>query len=185
MDSNDNRVYYNLLSRVGNEGPYQRKAMCIFVLIGIVTTSTFFVNPYLFYQQPYICRGQQSSSCNRYVCSLPPAQRKQFEAPITVTTLGNYRGDYMCDPISVVSTMNEVILIGAGLGVVVVLAISDALGKKKTVFYALIMAVVGVLITVLAPLSVLKDIGLVIWGAGADIAFAVAAGYITEVVSER
>jgi hypothetical protein len=78
MNSRDPRVYYNLLTRVGSEGAYQRHTICIFVLIGLIASSTFFINTYLFYQQQYVCNGHQSSHCDTYVCSLPYSQRKQY-----------------------------------------------------------------------------------------------------------
>jgi MFS family permease len=81
--------------------------------------------------------------------------------------------------------MQEMILIGSSIGVIAVVLVSDAIGRKRTVFYSLVLAFLGVLITVIGPVPSVKYVGLVLWGSGADIAFAVAASYITEVVSER
>ena len=72
------RIFYDLLTRVGNNGPYQKYALFIVYCINFIGCATFFVNPFLFYQKPYICKGVQSVHCTNFVCSLPLSQRSTF-----------------------------------------------------------------------------------------------------------
>lgn len=67
---NDERIYYGLLKRVGLEGPYQRNFMTVIYLISLLSASTFFVVPFLFYQDVYTCEGYEGD-CHKMVCSLP------------------------------------------------------------------------------------------------------------------
>ena len=64
-------IFYDLLTRVGNRGTYQTVTLTIIYLINFIGSSVFFINPYLFYQQTFICNGNQSSHCTNYVCGLP------------------------------------------------------------------------------------------------------------------
>ena len=75
--------------------------------------------------------------------------------------------------------MQEAILIGESVGVVAVVIFSDAIGRRLTILYAMIMAFMGILLTLAVPLIEVKYVGLLMWGAGADISFAVAASSIT------
>jgi hypothetical protein len=64
-------------------------AMLIFIAASLVGSSTFFVNAYLFYQQPFSCNGVQSPSCTQHVCTLPLGQQQQYLPPQEISTLGN------------------------------------------------------------------------------------------------
>lgn len=71
------------------------------------------------------------------------------------------------------------------MGVVAVVIFSDAIGRRLTILSSMIMAFVGILLTQLVPFVQVKFLGLLMWGAGADISFAVAASSITEIVAEE
>ena len=85
----EKRVFYDLLTRVGSKGTYQKYALFIVYCINIIGSATFFVNPFLFYQKPYTCNGVQSVHCTNFVCSLPLSQRSAFYSPQAVVSLGN------------------------------------------------------------------------------------------------
>ena len=70
------------------------------------------------------------------------------------------------------------------MGILIILLITDMLGRRLTLLYSMIMAFVGILITALAPIVEIKFIGLVIWGSGADIAYAIMITYISDIVAE-
>lgn len=74
---------------------------------------------------------------------------------------------------------------GGSVGVVAVVIFSDAIGRRLTILSSMIMAFVGILVTQLVPFVQVKFVGLLMWGAGADISFAVAASSITEIVAEE
>lgn len=99
--------------------------------------------------------------------------------------MANDNKNYFCSQSGTVLFLEEGLLIGASVGILPVILFSDAIGRRKTVFYSLIMSCVGILVTLLFSIVELQFIGLVLWGAGADIAFAVAASSITELVSEE
>ena len=75
--------------------------------------------------------------------------------------------------------MQEGLLVGGSVGVVVVGIFSDAIGRRKTILSSMVMAYVGIVLTLLVPTIELKVTGLLMWGAGADISFAVAASSIS------
>ena len=56
---------------------------------------------------------------------------------------------------------------------------SDAIGRKKTVLYSMILSVIGILVIAFIPDVIVKCIGFVLWGIGSDISFAVVASYLT------
>ena len=45
MNNERRRVYYDILTRVGNHGPYQTKSILIFLLISLLGSSTFLLTP--------------------------------------------------------------------------------------------------------------------------------------------
>jgi hypothetical protein len=49
------RVFYSLMERVGNRGTYTANVFKIFLILDLIGSSTFFINPFLFYQDPYVC----------------------------------------------------------------------------------------------------------------------------------
>ena len=152
-------------------------------MISLLGASTFFVNTYLFYQQPYVCNGVQSTACNQHVCSLPPAQRVHYQSPQTISTLGNRNTDFNCQSISSVTTMMEAILLGASIGLFLGVVVSDYLGRKNTVLFSMLTTLVGIIIVLVFGSIKLKCIGLFLCGLGAELSFTVSASYITEIVA--
>ena len=55
--SDEGRIFYELLGRVGKDGAYQTRLSIIVYFLALIASSSFFINPYLFYQQPYLCNG--------------------------------------------------------------------------------------------------------------------------------
>jgi hypothetical protein len=51
------RIFYNLLLRVGAIGRYQYISLIIWATIFMISGSTTFFNPFLLYQTPYKCNG--------------------------------------------------------------------------------------------------------------------------------
>jgi hypothetical protein len=70
VSNRDERIYFGLLKRVGSYGDYQKNILGIFSLVSGLGAATFFINPYLFFQDPYVCEDG-ISNCQQYVCSLP------------------------------------------------------------------------------------------------------------------
>ena len=56
---------------------------------------------------------------------------------------------------------------------------SDAIGRKKTLFYSMIIAVVGIVMILVFNNLVAKCIGLFLWGIGSDIIFPVGASFLS------
>jgi hypothetical protein len=65
------RIFYNLLLRVGALGKYQYIALIIWSVIYMMAASSMFFNPFLFYQAPYVCTDLNQPECFIMVCSLP------------------------------------------------------------------------------------------------------------------
>ena len=61
---------------------------------------------------------------------------------------------------------------------------SDAIGRKKTVLYSMLLSFAGIVLIVAFQDIVIKCIGFLFWGIGSDISFAVVASYLTEIVAE-
>jgi MFS family permease len=83
-----------------------------------------------------------------------------------------------------VTLMQEGTLIGGSIGVVLGVIFSDAIGRRTTILSSMVMALAGILISLTVPVIELRIVGLLMWGAGSDISFAVAASSITEIVAE-
>ena len=76
--------------------------------------------------------------------------------------------------------MQESIFSGAFFGVVLVGLFSDVIGRKKTIFDSMILALIGILLIAFIPNIIVKCIGFIFWGIGSDISFAVSpSSYIT------
>ena len=87
--------------------------------------------------------------------------------------MGNNNPTYFCKGISTVLFMEEGILVGASLGIIIGVMFSDIVGRRKTMLVAIGLSLLGVIITVVGVAPWLKFIGLVLWGSGADITFGV------------
>jgi hypothetical protein len=72
------RVFYELLVRVGAIGKYQYICLIIWATIYMLSASVLFFNPFLFYQAPYSCPGLSPTDCYNMVCSLPNYMRNDF-----------------------------------------------------------------------------------------------------------
>lgn len=57
IEQSDERIYYNILKRVGVYGNYQINLLRIIYVITVISASTFFVVPFLFYQDAYSCNN--------------------------------------------------------------------------------------------------------------------------------
>ena len=65
------RIFYNLLLRVGAIGKYQYINLVIWGTIYMISGSITLFNPFLLYQTPYKCNGLTENECFDMVCSLP------------------------------------------------------------------------------------------------------------------
>ena len=139
----------------------------------MLAASSFFINPYLFYQQPYLCNGVQSTHCTQHVCSLPLAQRQQYLAHPMISSLGNNNPIYFCNGINTVLFMEEGILLGTFLGVIFAVLFSDIVGRRKTILMSLGIPIIGILLTVFVQLPLIRFIGLVLWGSGSQVTFGI------------
>ena len=147
-----NKIFSELLERVENDGKYQQRISLIIYTISMLAASSFYINPYLFYQQPYQCNGVQSTHCTQHVCSLPLTQRQQYLTPPMISSLGNLDQTYFCGGISTVLFMEEGILLGAFLGVLIAVLFSDMIGRRKTMLISMGIAIIGIILTVFVPL---------------------------------
>lgn len=66
----NDRIYFSMLEKVGTIGRYQYLLMTFIFIVGMQASSCFLVNPYLFYEQPFLC-PQGTKDCKEYVCGLP------------------------------------------------------------------------------------------------------------------
>jgi hypothetical protein len=65
------RMFYNLMLRIGAIGKYQYVSLFIWAIIFMTSASIVFFNPFLFYQAPYTCSGLTQNESFDLVCSLP------------------------------------------------------------------------------------------------------------------
>jgi hypothetical protein len=75
---------------------YQRLLIVLLCTISILSASNFFVNPYLFYQDPYLCPDLSTKDCSKFVCSLPVELRAAYLPEERMQTMGNAFGDLHC-----------------------------------------------------------------------------------------
>ena len=148
-------------------------------MISLLGSSTFFVNTYLFYQEPYICKGVSSTACTQYVCNLPPSQRLKHTSSTNIKTLANQNVNSNCQSASNVTTMMEALLLGAWVGLFLSLIISDYAGRKNTILSSMLMVVLGIILVLVFTNIYVRFIGLFLWGLGAEVSFTVSANYIT------
>ena len=170
---------------MGNDGKYQTRVALIVYSIALIASSSFFINPYLFYQQPYQCNGVQSAHCTQHVCSLPLAQRQQYLTSPQINSLGNNHPSYFCGGIGTVLFMEEGILVGASVGILIAIFFSDTIGRRKLMLTLLVIALVGIALTVLVPSPWIKFIGLVLWGSGSQVTFAVSLTILIDSVADE
>lgn len=90
------RLFYNLLLRVGALGKYQYISLIIWSIPYMLAASVIFFNPLLFYQAPYNCADLNASQCDTHVCSLPQELRNPY-LPHGQDTLIDRFGDYRCE----------------------------------------------------------------------------------------
>ena len=79
--------------------------------------------------------------------------------------------------------MEESIFIGAFIATLLVGFFSDAIGRKKTILYSLIICIVGILLIVAINNLIVRCIGLLFWGIGSDILFPVGITYVIEIIA--
>ena len=87
---NDERVFFNLLSKVGTIGKYQTITVVFWSIVSYLCGGLMFIVPFLLYQDPYDCGDLLTSNCKETVCAMDPADRLQY-IPTTARmyTLGN------------------------------------------------------------------------------------------------
>ena len=65
------------------------------------------------------------------------------------------------------------------------MTLSDILGRKKALLSAMVGTCIGIALIMAFSNIELKCLGLVLWGAGAEISFVIGASYITEIVADE
>ena len=65
------------------------------------------------------------------------------------------------------------------------MTLSDILGRKKAILSAMAGTCIGIALIMAFRNIELNCLGLVLWGAGAEISFVIGASYITEIVAEE
>lgn len=108
------RIFYELLKRVGAQHHHQTISLIFISSMMMVTGSSLFFNAYLFYEEKYSC-PEFEVDCQKYVCSLPPHERTKFEHS-TITNLATIFGDYRCDSPAYLDNIQSLINIGGILG---------------------------------------------------------------------
>lgn len=73
------RVYFQLLEKVGSMGRYQKITIALWSIISYLCGGLMLITPFLFYQDPYQCtQTTGDQSCHDFVCSLPSEQRYSY-----------------------------------------------------------------------------------------------------------
>ena len=62
---------------------------------------------------------------------------------------------------------------------------SDVVGRRTTILFSLIITVIGIAIALVFSDYIVKSIGILFWGTGADIIFAIGFTYVTEIIAEE
>lgn len=78
--------------------------------------------------------------------------------------------------------MEEGILVGAFVGVIVMIFFSDMIGRRKIVLYTLVVGAVSQILIVTVDSIWVKFIALIFWGAVADINFVVALSTLPDII---
>lgn len=133
------RVFYELLVRVGAIGKYQYISLLVLATIFMVTASVLFYNPLLFYQAPYNCPGLTPEDCYSMVCSLPDYLRINFVNQDIPTFLDKF-GDYRCDNTSMPKYAQSIIYVAGMVGILIGTYLNSFFRKKLLVEGSLIMA---------------------------------------------
>ena len=79
--------------------------------------------------------------------------------------------------------MEEGVLIGAALGVVLVTLFSDFLGRIRSIKLGIILLIMAVLITLLGSVDWVRFIGFLLWGIGAQKVFLITLTLISDIMS--
>ena len=79
--------------------------------------------------------------------------------------------------------MEEGILVGAFVGVIVMIFFSDMIGRRKIVLYALVVGIVSLIVIVTVESPWVKFIALILWGAAADVNFVVALSTLPDIIA--
>ena len=75
--------------------------------------------------------------------------------------------------------MEESMLFGGSVGVIVVLSLSDAIGRRRTILSSIVLTIIGILLITISNSIEIVSLGLLLWGAGGDITFAALTSFIT------
>lgn len=151
------RAFYSVLERVGGRGEYQIFSLVLWSIIFMVSGSTGYFNPFLFYQSDYTC--PDAANCKQFVCSLRPAQRETFVDP-SFTSLASKFGDYRCDGDSELQKLQSFIYIGGVFGMIAGIILNSYMTKKKVIILSVIAGTLGLGFTIMAPSIFLASIGL-------------------------
>jgi amino acid transporter len=144
----DNRIYYRLLKRVGLEGKYQLTLTRIIFTITMLSGSTFFIVPFLFYQDEYVC-NDYDGDCNKMVCALPVNLRSKYLPNEIIKSLANYYGDMNCEKMDEITGMQQLFMIGICSGLIVMVIFVEFIGRKTAVGLSLTLTIVSILMLLL------------------------------------
>jgi hypothetical protein len=144
-------------------------------------------SPYYFAVAPYTnCPEphRDPTSCNQYVCSLPPSQRNRFQQSqiSQLKTLGNEFGDYRCEQSETLSSAKGIYFIGAIGGDVLSGSIADNLGRRPLFLLSGAISILGHLIILLAQDIRVLSAGLFIAGIGLEASFNVSIMVLSEIL---
>jgi hypothetical protein len=160
----DERIYYKVLMRVGLQGGYQTNFIRIISMISVLCASTFFVVPYLFYQDPYQCEDYDGD-CTHLVCSLPSNQRSAYLSDPYIKSLANFYGDMHCEEAGKITELQEMFLIGTSVGLILSIMFIEFFGRKMLISLSLLLTVFSILTVLFSTSYYGKSIGLFVWGA--------------------
>jgi hypothetical protein len=65
------------------------------------------------------------------------------------------------------------------VGLLLGILFADFCGKKLTIVFSMIIMVLGLIIIVIVDSMTVKCLGLILWGAGAEISFSLLFAYVT------
>lgn len=178
------RVYFSMLEKVGTLGRYQVLLMTFIFIVGMQASACFLVNPYLFYEQEFVCPAD-IKDCREHVCALPDDLRAAFTpAPDARLSLANQFGDFRCEGAAFVTLLNTAIILGSVLGIFSAIFFTEWLGRRGTMAASLLLGVAGLAVAFI-PSQTAAVAGVFLYGAGLDISYSCVFTFVTEFFAEE
>ena len=143
------------MDQIGTRGKYQIVIIILSCLVFLEMGIFLLSMPYTFALPSYSnCPAPHSgaAACEKYVCSLPPQNRFQYENPQTaqLKNLANAFGNYECHYSYLISAAMGVPWFGALIGNMIITMFADNFGRRKAYIISEVLVVLGYTILLVA-----------------------------------